>query len=124
MTHLSPFALCIHFNNLQHKQNLFFNFSTPGGNSISACELTCILIGTLARPVVPAAVSMTKGLWDRKLYSGSELYGKTLAILGLGRIGREVSLRMRAWGMRVKELIGDGDSMKSMVNPLFADHWI
>lgn len=75
--------------------------NTPGGNSISACELTCILIGTLARPVVPAAVSMTKGLWDRKLYSGSELYGKTLAILGLGRIGREVSLRMRAWGMRI-----------------------
>lgn len=76
-------------------------FSTPGGNSISACELTCILIGTLARPVVPAAVSMTQGLWDRKLYSGTELYGKTLAILGLGRIGREVSLRMSAWGMKV-----------------------
>lgn len=76
-------------------------FSTPGGNSISACELTCILIGTLARPVVPAAHSMTQGLWDRKLYSGTELYGKTLAILGLGRIGREVSLRMTAWGMRV-----------------------
>lgn len=76
-------------------------FSTPGGNSISACELTCILIGTLARPVVPAAVSMTQGRWDRKLYSGTELYGKTLAILGLGRIGREVSLRMSAWGMKV-----------------------
>lgn len=63
--------------------------------------MTCILIGTLARPVVPAAVSMTQGLWDRKIYSGTELYGKTLAILGLGRIGREVSLRMTAWGMRV-----------------------
>lgn len=58
-------------------------------------------MGTLARPVVPAATSMHEGRWDRKLYSGSELYGKTLAILGLGRIGREVGIRMNTWGMRV-----------------------
>lgn len=77
------------------------SFSTPGGNSISACELTCTLLGTLARPVVPAVASMIAGRWDRKLYSGNELYGKTLAILGLGRIGREVAIRMNAWGMRV-----------------------
>lgn len=76
--------------------------STPGGNSISACELTCILIGTLARPVVPAVQSMKQGKWDRKLYSGSELYGKTLAILGLGRIGREIGIRMKAFGMKVR----------------------
>lgn len=79
----------------------FIYNSTPGGNSISACELTCILIGNLARPVVHAAQSMKEGRWDRKLYTGNELYGKTLAILGLGRIGREVGLRMKAWGMRV-----------------------
>lgn len=76
-------------------------FSTPGGNSISACELTCLLIGSLARPIVPAGQSMKEGKWDRKLYSGSELYGKTLAILGLGRIGREVGIRMNAFGMKV-----------------------
>lgn len=75
--------------------------NTPGGNSISACELTCILIGTLARPVCPAAESIKQGLWDRKKYGGTELYGKTLAILGLGRIGREVGIRLKAWGMRV-----------------------
>lgn len=80
------------------------NFSTPGGNSISACELTCLLIGTLARPIVPAAKSMKDGKWDRKLYSGSELYGKTLAILGLGRIGCEIGIRMKAWGMRVSAM--------------------
>lgn len=79
--------------------------STPGGNSISACELTCIAIGALARPVVPAVQSMKEGRWDRKLYSGSELYGKTLAVLGLGRIGREVAIRMKAWGMRVCDLL-------------------
>lgn len=44
---------------------------------------------------------MKEGRWDRKLYSGSELSGKTLAILGLGRIGREVGIRMKTWGMRV-----------------------
>uniref|UniRef100_U5ENG6 Putative glyoxylate/hydroxypyruvate reduct n=1 Tax=Corethrella appendiculata TaxID=1370023 RepID=U5ENG6_9DIPT len=74
--------------------------NTPGGNSISACELTCMLIGTLARPICPAYQSMKEGRWDRKLYSGTELHGKTLAILGLGRIGREVGIRMKTWGMR------------------------
>lgn len=78
-----------------------FTFSTPGGNSISACELTCMLIGSLARPICPAAASMKEGRWDRKLYSGSELYGKTLAVLGLGRIGREVGIRLNTWGMTV-----------------------
>ncbi|KAG5889648.1 hypothetical protein JTB14_028926 [Gonioctena quinquepunctata] len=74
--------------------------NTPGGNAISACELTCSLITTLARNVVAGAASLKAGRWDRKLYSGHELYGKTLAILGLGRIGREVAIRMQAWGMR------------------------
>ncbi|XP_072393789.1 D-3-phosphoglycerate dehydrogenase [Diabrotica undecimpunctata] len=73
--------------------------NTPGGNAISACELTCSLITTLARNVVPAAASLKAGRWDRKLYSGHELYGKTLGILGLGRIGKEVAIRMQAWGM-------------------------
>lgn len=59
-----------------------------------------MLIGSLARPIVPAGQSMKDGKWDRKLYSGSELYGKTLAILGLGRIGREVGIRMNAFGMK------------------------
>jgi Phosphoglycerate dehydrogenase and related dehydrogenases len=44
---------------------------------------------------------LKEGKWDRKLYTGTELYGKTLAVLGLGRIGREVALRMQAFGMKV-----------------------
>lgn len=44
---------------------------------------------------------MKEGRWDRKIYSGTELSGKTLAVLGLGRIGREVGIRMKTWGMRV-----------------------
>ncbi|XP_012261202.2 D-3-phosphoglycerate dehydrogenase [Athalia rosae] len=75
--------------------------NTPGGNSISACELTCALISSLARNVAQAAQSLREGRWDRKLYSGFELSGKTLAVLGLGRIGREVSIRMQSYGMKV-----------------------
>ncbi|CRL02694.1 CLUMA_CG015888, isoform B [Clunio marinus] len=75
--------------------------NTPGGNSLAAAELTCLLIGSLARPICPAAQSMREGRWDRKLYAGTELYGKTLAILGLGRIGREVAIRLKVWGMNV-----------------------
>lgn len=79
----------------------FFIFSTPGGNSISACELTCALISSLARNVSQAAASMKEGRWDRKLYSGFELSDKTLAVLGFGRIGREVAHRMQSYGMKI-----------------------
>ncbi|PBC33309.1 D-3-phosphoglycerate dehydrogenase [Apis cerana cerana] len=75
--------------------------NTPSGNSISACELTCALISNLARNVTQAVQSLKDGRWDRKLYSGFELSGKTLAVLGMGRIGREVTRRMQAYGMRV-----------------------
>ncbi|KAG5682586.1 hypothetical protein PVAND_011931 [Polypedilum vanderplanki] len=75
--------------------------NTPGGNSIAATELTCLLLAALGRPVCAANASMKEGRWDRKIYSGTELYGKTLAILGLGRIGREVGFRMKAWGMKI-----------------------
>ena len=80
---------------------VFNNCSTPGGNSISACELTCALISALARNVAQAAQSLKEGRWDRKLYSGYELSGKTLAILGIGRIGREVAHRMQSFGMNI-----------------------
>jgi len=74
--------------------------NTPGGNTISAAELTCILIASMARNVPAACASLKNGAWDRKLYSGDELYGKTLALLGLGRIGKEVALRMQSYGMK------------------------
>lgn len=73
--------------------------NTPGGNTISAAEQTCVLISTLARHIPQAAASMKEGKWDRKKYMGSELLGKTLAIVGLGRIGREVAHRMQSYGM-------------------------
>jgi len=73
--------------------------NTPGGNTLSAAEHTCVLISSLARHIPQAAASMKEGKWDRKKYMGSELLGKTLAIVGLGRIGREVAHRMQSYGM-------------------------
>ncbi|XP_042318081.1 D-3-phosphoglycerate dehydrogenase [Sceloporus undulatus] len=74
--------------------------NTPTGNSLSAAELTCGMIMSLARQIPQAAASMKEGKWDRKKFMGMELQGKTLAILGLGRIGREVAIRMQSFGMK------------------------
>ena len=75
-------------------------FSAPGGNTIAAAELTCIMITALSRHLVRACSTLKAGTWDKKSFMGSELVGKTLAIIGLGRIGREVARRMQVFGMR------------------------
>lgn len=74
--------------------------NTPSGNSISAAELTCAMILCLSRQVPQAAASMKAGKWDRKKFMGAELYGKTVGILGLGRIGKEVATRMQSFNMK------------------------
>jgi len=74
--------------------------NTPGGNTLSAAEHTCAMIASLSRFIPQACGALKNGVWDRKKYMGNELYGKTLAILGLGRIGREVAARMQAFGMK------------------------
>jgi D-3-phosphoglycerate dehydrogenase len=75
--------------------------NTPGGNTLSTAELTFSMILNLARKVPQAHGSMAAGKWDRKQFQGSELAGKTLGVLGLGRIGTEVAKRAQAFGMRV-----------------------
>ncbi|CAH2211291.1 jg21643, partial [Pararge aegeria aegeria] len=72
----------------------------PGANALSACELTCGLTLALARHIVPAAAALKDGRWERAQYTGTEVFGKTLAVLGLGRVGREVAVRMNAFGMK------------------------
>nr|XP_020452226.1 D-3-phosphoglycerate dehydrogenase [Monopterus albus] len=74
--------------------------NTPSGNTISAAELTCTLLMSLSRNVPQAAMSMKQGKWDRKKFMGTELYGKVLGIVGLGRIGKEVASRMQSFGMK------------------------
>ncbi|MBL9188820.1 MAG: phosphoglycerate dehydrogenase [Opitutaceae bacterium] len=75
--------------------------NTPAGNTIATAELTFTHILCGARPVPQAAASMKTGQWDRKSFSGIELFRKTLGIVGLGRIGGEVAKRAQAFGMKV-----------------------
>src|SRR5215471_3485825 len=75
--------------------------NTPGGNTISTAELSFAMILSLARKVPQAFSSMASGKWDRKQFQGVELAGKTLGVLGLGRIGSEVAKRAMAFGMKV-----------------------
>src|SRR5215467_6159828 len=60
--------------------------NTPTGNTTSTAEHTIAMLLALSRNVAPAAASMKAGKWDRKSYTGTQLAGKTLAIVGLGRI--------------------------------------
>ena len=75
--------------------------NTPGGNTISTAEHTFSLLLSLARKIPQAHASMVSGKWDRKSFEGTELCGKTLGIVGMGRIGGEVARRAIAFGMSV-----------------------
>lgn len=75
--------------------------NTPAGNTITTAELTFTMLLSLARKVPQAHGTMVAGKWDRKQFQGVELAGKTLGILGMGRIGTEVAKRAIAFGMRV-----------------------
>jgi len=87
-----------------------------GSNTISAAELTCAMISGVARHLPQGNMSMKQGKWERSKFMGTELYGKTLAVIGLGRIGREVADRMRSFGM---EIIG----YDPMVSAADAEKW-
>ena len=75
--------------------------NTPAGNTVSTAEQAFTLLLGLARHLPQAHASMSAGQWDRKSFQGTELNGKTLGILGMGRIGGEVARRAIAFGMRV-----------------------
>ena len=75
--------------------------NTPGGNTVSAVEHAFSLLLAVARKVPQAHGSMQAGNWERKNFEGVELYNKTLGIIGMGRIGSELSRRAITFGMRV-----------------------
>ena len=77
--------------------------NTPGANAVAVAELTIGLMITMARQVPRANAALQQGRWEKKSLQGTELRGKTLGIVGLGRIGLEVARRARSFGM---ELIG------------------
>ncbi len=75
--------------------------NTPDGNTVSTAEMTFGLMLALARQIPQAHATMLAGKWDRKAFSGVELRGKTLGVVGFGRIGRAVAKRALAFEMTV-----------------------
>ena len=75
--------------------------NAPGGNTVSTAEHAFSLLLCVARKIPPAEASVRAGNWDRKNFEGVELYNKTLGVIGMGRIGSELSRRAIAFGMRV-----------------------
>jgi D-3-phosphoglycerate dehydrogenase len=86
--------------------------NTPGANAVAVAELTIGLMVALARKVPAANTTMHAGKWEKKNLQGSELRGKTLGILGLGRIGLDVARRARGFGM---EIIGSDPFVSAAV---------
>jgi D-3-phosphoglycerate dehydrogenase len=75
--------------------------NAPDGNTISTAELSVAMLLALARNIPQAHASLKEGAWDRKKYTGVEVNGKTLGVVGMGRIGTKVAKRMLAMGMKV-----------------------
>ena len=75
--------------------------NTPEGNNISTAEHTVSLLLAMNRNISQAHQSLLRGEWKRTHFTGSELFGKTLGVVGFGRIGREVAKRALGFGMKV-----------------------
>ncbi|HUU10509.1 MAG TPA: phosphoglycerate dehydrogenase [Phycisphaerae bacterium] len=75
--------------------------NAPDGNTLSTAELTVTLMLALSRNIAPACASLKAGQWDRKAFMGRQLAGKTVGIVGLGRIGSAVAKRCLAFDMKV-----------------------
>jgi D-3-phosphoglycerate dehydrogenase len=75
--------------------------NTPAVNAVSVAELTFALLLALERHIVPASGELRVGRWEKTRFMGRELHGRRLGLSGFGRIGREVAMRARAFGMEV-----------------------
>ena len=75
--------------------------NTPAGNTLSTAEHTIALLLALSRNIAPAYHSLLQGKWERNQYMGTQVAGKTLGVVGLGRIGLEVAKRARALEMKI-----------------------
>nr|MBX2861066.1 phosphoglycerate dehydrogenase [Vampirovibrio sp.] len=76
--------------------------NSPEGNTVAASEHTVVMLMAMVRHIPEADVSMKAGKWDRKKLTGVELFGKTLGLIGLGKIGSRVAKACMAMGMKVK----------------------
>ncbi|MCA9041068.1 MAG: phosphoglycerate dehydrogenase [Planctomycetaceae bacterium] len=75
--------------------------NTPAGNTVSTAEHAVAMMMALSRNIAPAAAGMKEGKWDRKKYTGTQLAGKTIGVIGLGRIGLAVAARAKGLEMKV-----------------------
>ena len=75
--------------------------NTPDANTISVAEITFGMLLALERHLALAAADLRAGRWEKSKYAGHEIFGRTLGVIGFGRIGREVATRARAFGMPV-----------------------
>jgi D-3-phosphoglycerate dehydrogenase (EC 1.1.1.95) len=75
--------------------------NAPDGNTIAATEHTIAMMLALARNIPQSAAKMKEGVWDKKAFTGVELRGKVLGVVGLGRIGSAVAKRAQAMEMEV-----------------------
>ena len=75
--------------------------NTPNASTISVAEMTLAHMLTISRYVNTANITMRQGKWEKKKYKGVEIYGKTLGLVGFGRIAKEVAKRAKAMGMKV-----------------------
>ena len=75
--------------------------NSPAGNTVAVAELTLGMMISLVRKLIPAHNSVVAGQWKRAKFLGTELYGKTLGIVGVGKIGVEVARRATAFGMNI-----------------------
>lgn len=89
----------IDVNAATHRGIIVMN--TPGGNTLSTAEHTMALLLSMCRNIPRANNELKQGIWDRKKYLGTELFGKKIGVIGLGKIGKEVAVRCKAFGMEV-----------------------
>jgi D-3-phosphoglycerate dehydrogenase len=75
--------------------------NTPGGNTVTTAEHTVALLLSMARQIPQATASMKQGKWEKKKFTGIELYNKTIGIIGLGNIGSHVAKTAQGMGMNV-----------------------
>jgi D-3-phosphoglycerate dehydrogenase / 2-oxoglutarate reductase len=98
--------------------------NTPGGNTISTAELALAHLLALARNIPQANASLKKGKWDRGSYTGTELTGKVLGIIGVGKIGREIAKWAKGFGMNVigyDPVVSESSARAHGIDPVLLD---
>lgn len=101
--------------------------NVPEGNTISAAEHAVAMLLSLMRKIPAANASMRAGQWDRKSFTGNEVLDKRVGVLGMGRIGREVATRLRAFGATIigHDPVLTADAVKSLgADPVTFDELI